>query len=214
MHYTLFDTAIGTCGVVWGEHGLTGVHLPDVESRAHASRSRAPVSRRASRAEPPPDVRAAIDGIVALLRGEKRDLREIVLDIDGVPAFNRRVYELARTIRAGLDADLRRHRACGSAARAPRAPSGRRSGRTRGPSSCPATACWPPTAAWAASRRPAAWTPSAGCWKSKASRACGPSRRCSSVGRSKTGSPCSPAHLPTCLPAQLGDATAARIVLR
>ena len=44
---------------------------------------------------------AAIDGIVALLRGEKRDLREIALDLDGVPDFNRRVYELARTIPPG-----------------------------------------------------------------------------------------------------------------
>ena len=44
----------------------------------------------------------AIDGIVALLRGEKRDLRELVLDIDGAAAaFNRRVYELARTIPPG-----------------------------------------------------------------------------------------------------------------
>ena len=39
MHYTLFETPIGTCGVVWGERGLTGVHLPD----ANAARTRASV---------------------------------------------------------------------------------------------------------------------------------------------------------------------------
>ena len=43
----------------------------------------------------------AIDGIVALLAGEKRDLRELALDMEGLPAFNRRVYELARTIPPG-----------------------------------------------------------------------------------------------------------------
>jgi len=100
MHYTLFDTAIGTCGIVWGEHGLTGVHLPE----ANPARTRAGLERRfpgAVPTEPPADVQAAVDGIVALLRGEKRDLREIALDLAGVPAFNRRVYELTRTIEPG-----------------------------------------------------------------------------------------------------------------
>jgi len=100
MHYTLFDTAIGTCGIVWGEHGLTGVHLP----KANPARTRAGLERRfpgAVPTEPPADVQAAVDGIVALLRGEKRDLREIALDLAGVPAFNRRVYELTRTIEPG-----------------------------------------------------------------------------------------------------------------
>jgi methylated-DNA-[protein]-cysteine S-methyltransferase len=100
MTYALFDTAIGTCGLVWGERGLLGVHLPD----AHPARTRAGITHRfpgASPAEPPESVRQAIDGIVALLRGEKRDLREIELDLDGLPEFNRRVYELSRTIPPG-----------------------------------------------------------------------------------------------------------------
>jgi len=100
MHYTLFETAIGTCGVVWGDQGLRGVHLPD----ANPARTRTSVAHRfpgATPAEPPPLVQQAIDGIAALLRGDKRDLREIVLDFDGVPVFNRRVYELARTIEPG-----------------------------------------------------------------------------------------------------------------
>jgi methylated-DNA-[protein]-cysteine S-methyltransferase len=99
-HFTLFDTAIGACGVVWGERGLIGVHLPD----ANPARTRAGLARRFADAEPAPppsDVQQAIDGIAALLRGEKRDLREIALDFEGLPAFNRRVYELARTIPPG-----------------------------------------------------------------------------------------------------------------
>ena len=100
MNYTLFDTAIGTCGIVWNERGLTGVHLPD---GPHA-RMRASLLRRFPDAVPAPatpSVQQAIDGIAALFRGEKRDLREIVLDVDGLPDFNRRVYELARTILPG-----------------------------------------------------------------------------------------------------------------
>ena len=43
----------------------------------------------------------ALDGIVALLRGEPSDLDAIALDMEGVPAFHQRVYEVARTIRRG-----------------------------------------------------------------------------------------------------------------
>ena len=100
MHYTLFDTAIGTCGVVWGERGLTGVHLPE-PTRAQTQASLARRFAGATPAEPSGDVKAAIDGIVALLAGAKRDLREVPLDMAGIPDFNRRVYELARTIPPG-----------------------------------------------------------------------------------------------------------------
>jgi methylated-DNA-[protein]-cysteine S-methyltransferase len=43
-------------------------------------------------------VRRAIDGIVTLLRGEPSALDDVALDMEGVPEFNRRVYEVARTI--------------------------------------------------------------------------------------------------------------------
>ena len=52
-------------------------------------------------APPPPEVAQAIHDIVALVRGERRDLAAIVLDMEGVPDFNRRVYEVARTIAPG-----------------------------------------------------------------------------------------------------------------
>ena len=39
--------------------------------------------------------------IVALLRGQPRDLSDIVLDMDGVPPFHQRVYAVARTIPPG-----------------------------------------------------------------------------------------------------------------
>jgi len=100
MHYTIFNTALGICALVWGERGLVGVLLPD----GNAARMRASVQRRfpaAGLAPATPAVQHAIEGIIALFRGEKRDLREIELDFDGLPEFNRRVYELARTIPPG-----------------------------------------------------------------------------------------------------------------
>src|SRR5260370_28439927 len=46
-------------------------------------------------------VEIAIDGIVALLRGKPCDFSDVVLDMNGMPPLNRRVYEYARTIPRG-----------------------------------------------------------------------------------------------------------------
>jgi methylated-DNA-[protein]-cysteine S-methyltransferase len=49
----------------------------------------------------PAGVQRAMDGIVALLNGSKRDLSGVTLDLAGVPEFHMRVYEVARTVRPG-----------------------------------------------------------------------------------------------------------------
>ena len=45
----------------------------------------------------------AIDGIVALLGGEKGDLTDIAVDDSGQPDFNKRVYAIVRKIPAGAE---------------------------------------------------------------------------------------------------------------
>jgi methylated-DNA-[protein]-cysteine S-methyltransferase len=49
----------------------------------------------------PEDVEQAIEGIVALLRGEACDLTDAPLDMAGLPPFHRRVYETVRLIPHG-----------------------------------------------------------------------------------------------------------------
>jgi methylated-DNA-[protein]-cysteine S-methyltransferase len=96
----IFEAAIGTCAIVWTARGVAGLQLPETTELA----TRARLQRRFPDAEesvPPPSVQRAIEAIVALLRGEARDLRDIPLDLDGVPEFNRRVYEIARAIPPG-----------------------------------------------------------------------------------------------------------------
>ena len=98
--FALFDTAIGACGIAWGERGLVGVQLPE----ASEARTRARMRRRfpaTPEAPPPPSVQRAIEGIVQLLQGEAIDLAAVALDMAGVPSFDRRVYEVARTIPPG-----------------------------------------------------------------------------------------------------------------
>jgi methylated-DNA-[protein]-cysteine S-methyltransferase len=98
--FALFDTALGRCGIAWGSHGVVGVQLPEpreLETRARLLQ-RFPDTREAP---PPPEVQRAVDGIVALLRGEPADLSTIGLDMERVPPFHRRVYEAAREIPPG-----------------------------------------------------------------------------------------------------------------
>ncbi len=98
--FTLFDTAIGACGVAWSDCGITGAWLP--EASAAALRRRVSLRLPAAReAVPPAEIQRAIDGIVALLSGTPGDLSAAPLDLDGVPEFHRRVYELARQIPPG-----------------------------------------------------------------------------------------------------------------
>ena len=100
VEFALFDTAIGTCGIVWSERGIVAVQLPETNE----PRTRARMLRRvpdAREAPPPPDVERAIAGIIALLRGEPAQLSDVGLDTSAIAPFNRRVYEIARSIPPG-----------------------------------------------------------------------------------------------------------------
>jgi methylated-DNA-[protein]-cysteine S-methyltransferase len=101
IDYCLFPTAIGACGIAWGERGIVAVQLP----AGHESQTRARLLRLlaggARPARAPPHLRRVIDDIDALLAGQARDLRDAVLDMTGLSAFQRRVYEITRAIAPG-----------------------------------------------------------------------------------------------------------------
>ena len=100
MNFTLFETAIGCCGIVWSERGIAGVQLPERSEAGTRNRllRRFPAARDGA---PPAEVRRAIDDIVALLGGDRRDFNDVTIDIGALPQFHRRVYEVARRIPAG-----------------------------------------------------------------------------------------------------------------
>ena len=100
INFTIFDTALGACGVAWGDKGIVSVRLHEKS----AARTRASLIRHipeAREAAPPADISRTIDDLVALLAGEKRDLRDAPLDLSIVPDFHRRVYEIALAIPPG-----------------------------------------------------------------------------------------------------------------
>src|SRR5258708_18515425 len=63
--YTIFDTAVGRCGIAWGDAGIVGVQLPEVreiETRRRLFR----LYPDARELPPPLRVESAIEGIAAL----------------------------------------------------------------------------------------------------------------------------------------------------
>ena len=87
---TEFDTAIGRCGIAWLDDTIVAVRLPGTKSRTTS--------------DPPAAVQRVILAIVSLLEGEPVDLTWVPVDMSGVPEFNRRVYEAARSIPVGSTA--------------------------------------------------------------------------------------------------------------
>jgi methylated-DNA-[protein]-cysteine S-methyltransferase len=98
--FAVATTPQGAIGVVWSDAGIvaTWMHAPTVErSRAHL-RGGYPA---AIEAVPPAAVVHAMNEVAGLLGGQRLDLRDVALDMSAVPDFDRRVYELARTIPPG-----------------------------------------------------------------------------------------------------------------
>ena len=98
--FALFDTAIGFAGIAWNDAGLVACHLPERE----ADTARRGFLRRfpeATEAEIPARLSPTVEGIRALMRGEKADLTGAPLDLSRTPEFHARVYEIARAIPPG-----------------------------------------------------------------------------------------------------------------
>lgn len=98
--YTIFDTGIGRCGIIWSSIGVVAVQLP--EAREIDTRRRIfQVHPEAREQRPCENAGIAIEGIVGLLQGNDPDFSEVSLDAGDVPGFSRRVYEFACTISRG-----------------------------------------------------------------------------------------------------------------
>jgi methylated-DNA-[protein]-cysteine S-methyltransferase len=100
--FTLFETAIGTCGVAWGLNGVVGLILPETSRRVAADRLARLCPGLVEATSPfPAPVDRLIRDIRGLLDGARIDLGAVTIDLSGVPEFDRRVYEVARAIPPG-----------------------------------------------------------------------------------------------------------------
>jgi methylated-DNA-[protein]-cysteine S-methyltransferase len=93
--YRLIETAIGTCGIAWSEQGVTRLQLAERDSRA-TERGLRRDSEIA--AQPPPEVERLVVQLQRYCAGEPVAFESALLDLGGVSAFHRRIYDAARCI--------------------------------------------------------------------------------------------------------------------
>ena len=98
--HALFDTAIGRCAIAWVGDRILALQLPEADDGATLARllRRAPDAKQTAPAQ---WIAQATQRIAALLAGQGGDLCDLPLDMDGLPPFQRRVYDIARRIPPG-----------------------------------------------------------------------------------------------------------------
>jgi methylated-DNA-[protein]-cysteine S-methyltransferase len=95
MHYTLFSTRIGRCGLAWSDAGLVMICLPEAHDFIVEER----LARRGARPQTAPQtVATVVERLQATLDGRRDSLLDVALDMRGVPAFHASVYETVRRI--------------------------------------------------------------------------------------------------------------------
>jgi methylated-DNA-[protein]-cysteine S-methyltransferase len=98
--FCIFDTAIGPCGLAWGERGVVGVQLPEGDGEATRARMRRRVPG-APETQPPASMQAIAVRVAGLLSGQPDALLDVDLDMDNISPFHQRVYEITRAIPPG-----------------------------------------------------------------------------------------------------------------
>ena len=98
---TLFETALGVCGVGWNENRVVAVALPETDDATTLRRVSSDASQAEERQQPPIFVQRGIDAMVELIDGRRRSLGDVLIDLGDVPPFDADAYAVARTIEPG-----------------------------------------------------------------------------------------------------------------
>lgn len=97
----LFDTALGRCGLAWGDRGIVAASFPEASDEKTRKRLRRTVPNAQEVNDAPDEINTVIDDIIALFEGEGRDLKNAVVNLSSVSDFERQVYEISRCIKPG-----------------------------------------------------------------------------------------------------------------
>jgi len=101
---SLFDTALGACGIAWSERGVTRFQLPEADRAATQRRLQRRVAVNPGPHDPPPAIREAITLVRRYLAGERVDFSPITVDLAEVGEFHRKIYAALRTVGWGQTA--------------------------------------------------------------------------------------------------------------
>jgi methylated-DNA-[protein]-cysteine S-methyltransferase len=90
-YFCLIDTEFGRVGLAWSERGLVRLQLPAGDEK----RTRQLLTRSldGAEADPPDWLKPTIARLQRYFAGEKIDLSDVPLDLDGKPEFMLRLYQ-------------------------------------------------------------------------------------------------------------------------
>jgi methylated-DNA-[protein]-cysteine S-methyltransferase len=97
MHYQVFETAHGFCGIAWRNGKIVRFQLPAVSAETTVRN----ILRRVPGAvpgTPPPAVATVIEAAQRYFAGERIDFTDVPLDLDGQDDFFQRIYAALRRV--------------------------------------------------------------------------------------------------------------------
>jgi len=97
VRYHLFETAIGTCGIAWSDAGICRFQLPERDAAA-TERRMLKWALSAEQASPDAAISPAVEALQRYMAGDHVEMADIAVDISGVPAFQRRIYDALRQV--------------------------------------------------------------------------------------------------------------------
>lgn len=105
MHYHLFDTAIGICGIGWNERAVVRFQLPDIEAAntEEKLKRRVPGAQNAQKVDDglPQFVEGAIIELRRYFEGAAHDFSQIPVDVSHTDGLRHKIYDELRTIGFG-----------------------------------------------------------------------------------------------------------------
>ncbi|MCU4180901.1 methylated-DNA--[protein]-cysteine S-methyltransferase [Bosea sp. BH3] len=101
QHFHLFETAIGTCALIWEGERFIGAQLPERDEDAARRRLARRFPDAIEEMAPGGFIAEAVAAIRHLLDGDPSDPSNLPITIETVSDFNRRVYEVALAIPPG-----------------------------------------------------------------------------------------------------------------
>ena len=107
VFYTMFDTALGVCGIAWRTDSSSGMdpvvtafQLPEDAAKSTESR----IARKAFAVKArsiPRDIKTVIKRAILHFKGEAQDFQNVAVNLDGAGPFIKNVYSAARRIPPG-----------------------------------------------------------------------------------------------------------------
>lgn len=93
--WTVFNTQLGAIGLAWKTDGITRLVLPEATPEAMAT------GGFGAESDPPEWVEEVIDKIRRHVSGERQEMLDVPLSLEGLTSFRRAVYDATRRIPAG-----------------------------------------------------------------------------------------------------------------